>query len=133
MKDPVRGLWALADMNGGLSKWEDRTVRITSIERDCRIDEAAAAERQIYFEADSCDSSANLHTALISKIREQVIKQPCFDDGSFSKHCPGIHPSPYHGTASITVTGVNKSDGDFTSKVRLTADECAAQIRASLG
>jgi hypothetical protein len=131
MKDPVQGLWKLADVHGGLSKWEDRTVRVTSIERDCKVDEKAANEQAVYFESDSCDSSANLNIALKGKLRSEVMGQPCFDDGPASGTCPAVPAFPYKGTAIVTLAGVNKSDGEFTSQLRLTSDDTAYYVLKS--
>lgn len=123
IEDPIRALWAVADLNGGLSKWEDRTVRVIAIGRDCTIDEAAAAKRGLYFASEDCGSPANLRKALEAKLREQIMGQPCFDEGSRGKQCPGTGVSPYSGTATITVAPVNKSDGEFTSTIRVDSND----------
>lgn len=131
VQDPIRSLWMLADFNGGLSKWEDRTVRVTSIERDCRIDQEAASGQVINFASDSCDSPANLSIALKEKLRREVRRQPCFDDGPSMKTCPAVPLSPYHGTAKVTLARVNHSDGEFTSQLRLTSDDVAYYVLKS--
>lgn len=108
-KDPLESLWRLADLNGGVSRWEERTVRIVSVERDCRPLELDGKEQSPWPARDICSQPRLLQAELAHLVRKRSYGQPCYETDS-GKTCPGVWPTRFSGSATITVEGVNQRD-----------------------
>jgi len=123
--DPVAITYSLLDVNGALSKWEDRTVKIVQVERDCNRKPTVVFEHQEHLTPEICASSQALRELFFEKMKNETAGQLCFEDSKISKTCPGVMGAAANGEAIFKLEGINEMDGNFVSDLHVPSTENA--------